>query len=173
MMHAGIAYLRWRGKRSRHSRCMRTRNFAYLARGPWLECTWMLQFRSGRSLQCFETSVLFARHQLREKMTFVTSCRSIVVMQFKRTFDRWSCGDVKMPCQNRPSLAKPTIDNCSTVAEIYYSIYTDHDDWVGNQTIFTTTRWPHALACNVLLRKQCIMRDSPGPRGVLDDQGRF
>ena len=35
-MHVGIAYLRWRGKRSRHSRRMRTRNFAYLARGPWL-----------------------------------------------------------------------------------------------------------------------------------------
>ena len=33
-MHVGIAYLRWRGKRSRHSRRMRTRNFAYLARGP-------------------------------------------------------------------------------------------------------------------------------------------
>ena len=34
-MHVGIAYLRWRGKRSRHSRRMRTRDFAYLARGPW------------------------------------------------------------------------------------------------------------------------------------------
>ena len=34
-MHVGIAYLLWRGKRSRHSRRMRTRNFAYLARGPW------------------------------------------------------------------------------------------------------------------------------------------
>ena len=33
-MHVGIAYLRWRGKRSRHSRRMRTRNFTYLARGP-------------------------------------------------------------------------------------------------------------------------------------------
>ena len=38
-MHHGtcvthIAYLRWRGKRSRHSRRMRTPNFAYLARGP-------------------------------------------------------------------------------------------------------------------------------------------
>ena len=35
VMHVGIAYLRWRGKRSRHSGRMRTRNFAYLARGPW------------------------------------------------------------------------------------------------------------------------------------------
>ena len=34
VMHVGIAYLRWRGKRSRHSRRMRTRNFVYLARGP-------------------------------------------------------------------------------------------------------------------------------------------
>ena len=34
MMHVEIAYLRWRGKRSRHSRRMRTRNIAYLARGP-------------------------------------------------------------------------------------------------------------------------------------------
>ena len=34
VMHVGIAYLRWRGKRSRHSRRMRTRNVAYLARGP-------------------------------------------------------------------------------------------------------------------------------------------
>ena len=35
VMHVGIAYLRWQGKRSRHSRRMHTRNFAYLARGPW------------------------------------------------------------------------------------------------------------------------------------------
>ena len=35
-MHVGIAYPRWRGKRSRHSWRMRTRNFTYLARGPWL-----------------------------------------------------------------------------------------------------------------------------------------
>ena len=33
-MHVGIAYLRWRGNRSQHSRRMRTRDFAYLARGP-------------------------------------------------------------------------------------------------------------------------------------------
>ena len=37
-MHVGIAYLRWRGKRSRHSRRMRTRNFTYLARGPYCIC---------------------------------------------------------------------------------------------------------------------------------------
>ena len=36
-MHVGIAHLRWRGKRSRHSRRMRTRNFTYLARGPWVD----------------------------------------------------------------------------------------------------------------------------------------
>ena len=35
VMHVGIAHLRWRGKRSRHSRRMRTRKFTYLARGPW------------------------------------------------------------------------------------------------------------------------------------------
>ena len=34
-MHVGIAYPWWRGKRSRHSRRMRTRNLTYLARGPW------------------------------------------------------------------------------------------------------------------------------------------
>ena len=34
MVYAGIAYPRWRGKRSRHSRRMRTRNFTYLERGP-------------------------------------------------------------------------------------------------------------------------------------------
>ena len=33
--HVGIAHLQWRGKRSRHSRRMRTGNFAYLA--------WVLQ----------------------------------------------------------------------------------------------------------------------------------
>ena len=33
-MHVGIAYPRWRGKRSRHSRRMRTHSFTYLARGP-------------------------------------------------------------------------------------------------------------------------------------------
>ena len=35
VIHVGIAYLRWRGKRSRHSRRTRTRNFTYLARGPF------------------------------------------------------------------------------------------------------------------------------------------
>ena len=34
-MHVGIAYPRWRGKPSRHSRRMRTCNFTYLARGPY------------------------------------------------------------------------------------------------------------------------------------------
>ena len=33
---SGFLWSRWRGKRSRHSRRMRTRNFAYLARGPWM-----------------------------------------------------------------------------------------------------------------------------------------
>ena len=33
-MHVGIAYLWWRGKRSRHSRRMRIRNYTYLVRGP-------------------------------------------------------------------------------------------------------------------------------------------
>ena len=34
VMHVGIAYPGRRGKRSRHSRRMRIRNFSYLARGP-------------------------------------------------------------------------------------------------------------------------------------------
>ena len=34
-MHVGIVNPRSRGNRSRHSRRMRTRNFTYLARGPW------------------------------------------------------------------------------------------------------------------------------------------
>ena len=34
VMHVGIDYPRWRGKRSRHSRRMRVCNFTYLARGP-------------------------------------------------------------------------------------------------------------------------------------------
>ena len=33
-MHVGIANPRWRGKRTRHSRRMRNRNFTYLIRGP-------------------------------------------------------------------------------------------------------------------------------------------
>ena len=37
IMHVMIACPRWRGKRSRHSRHMRTRNFPYLARGPCTE----------------------------------------------------------------------------------------------------------------------------------------
>ena len=41
-MHVGIAYMRWRGKRSRHSRRMRNRNVTYLARGPWSgDGTWV------------------------------------------------------------------------------------------------------------------------------------
>ena len=51
VMHVGIAYLRWRGKRSRHSRRMRTRNFAYLARGP---CHNELTL----SIRCFDFSDL-------------------------------------------------------------------------------------------------------------------
>ena len=39
VMHVGISCLRWRGKRSRHSRRMRTRKFAYLARGSL--CWWI------------------------------------------------------------------------------------------------------------------------------------
>ena len=39
-MHVGIAYMRWQGKRSRHSRRMRTRNFTYLARGPCHRYWW-------------------------------------------------------------------------------------------------------------------------------------
>ena len=35
VMHVGIANLWWWGKRSRHSRPMRTRNFTYLVRGQW------------------------------------------------------------------------------------------------------------------------------------------
>ena len=38
VMHVGIAYPWWRGKRSRHSRRMRTRNFTNLAKGPWWRC---------------------------------------------------------------------------------------------------------------------------------------
>ena len=32
---SGFLWSRWRGKRYRHSRCMRTPNFPYLARGPY------------------------------------------------------------------------------------------------------------------------------------------
>ena len=35
MMHVGNAYPRWRGKRSQHPLRLRTRNFTFLARGPW------------------------------------------------------------------------------------------------------------------------------------------
>ena len=35
VMHVGIANLGWRGKRSRHSQRMRTRDLTHLARGPW------------------------------------------------------------------------------------------------------------------------------------------
>ena len=42
VMHVGIACLRWREKRSRHSRRMRTRNFPYLARGPWHVSFWFV-----------------------------------------------------------------------------------------------------------------------------------
>ena len=43
VMHVGIACPRWRGKRSRHSWRMRTRNFPYLIRGPWNTSTTGLQ----------------------------------------------------------------------------------------------------------------------------------
>ena len=46
-MHVGIAYPRWRGKRSRHYRRMRTRNFTYLSRGPCAQ-NWH-RFPRGRS----------------------------------------------------------------------------------------------------------------------------
>ena len=46
-MHVGIAYLRWRGKHSRHSQRMRTRNFAYLARGPYITAVTEAEFEAG------------------------------------------------------------------------------------------------------------------------------
>ena len=49
VMHVGIACLRWRGKRSRHSRRMRTSNFTYLVRGP-LEWKMYFLFHSLGSL---------------------------------------------------------------------------------------------------------------------------
>ena len=39
VMHVGIAYPRWRGKRSRHSRLMSTRNFTYFVKCPWQSFT--------------------------------------------------------------------------------------------------------------------------------------
>ena len=33
---SGFLWCLWQGKRAQHSRRMRTRNFTYLARGPWL-----------------------------------------------------------------------------------------------------------------------------------------
>ena len=45
VMHVWIACPRWWGKRYRHSRCMRTCNFLYLARGPWV-------YISDKSLYC-------------------------------------------------------------------------------------------------------------------------
>ena len=55
VMHVGIAYMRWQGKRSRHSRRMRTRNFTYLARGPC--CSFLTESikGQGKALQKNET----------------------------------------------------------------------------------------------------------------------
>ena len=35
LLTSGFLWIRWRGKRSRHSRQCATSNFAYLVRGPW------------------------------------------------------------------------------------------------------------------------------------------
>ena len=52
VMHVGIACLRWRGKRSRHSRRMRIRKFAYLARGPWLTTYSALSYHLNQWWHC-------------------------------------------------------------------------------------------------------------------------
>ena len=43
VMHVGTACPRWRGKRSWHSRRMRTRNFPYLARSSYSNKSWLDQ----------------------------------------------------------------------------------------------------------------------------------
>ena len=44
VMHVGITYPRWRGKPSRHSRRMRTRNFTHLVKGPWWDDAVQVRF---------------------------------------------------------------------------------------------------------------------------------
>ena len=75
VMHVGIAYLWRRGKRSRHSRRMRTRNFVYLARGPY--SNW----------KCSETShtVKPVCNHLYNKIHYLWFIQSCVLMKTEGT----------------------------------------------------------------------------------------
>ena len=75
VMHVGITYLRWRGKRSRHSRRMRTRSFAYLARGPWvLHGYWLLDSQLGAVANFYHCKT----HLKKNKMIMTTRSISII-----------------------------------------------------------------------------------------------
>ena len=64
VMHVGIAYLWWRGKRSRHSRRMRTRNLTYLARGPLSTC-FRIPYRRCSQIATEKPSIIFVPNDLR------------------------------------------------------------------------------------------------------------
>ena len=51
VIHVGIAYPRWQGKRSRQSRRMRTRNFTYLARRAYRFSSGMTRLWASRALR--------------------------------------------------------------------------------------------------------------------------
>ena len=47
----GFVWSQWRGKRPRHSRRMRNRNFTYLARHPYIVLYFILSVRVGESIK--------------------------------------------------------------------------------------------------------------------------
>ena len=68
-MHVGIAYPRWRGKRSRYSRCMRIRNFTYPVRGPWSAC------------RIYALFTVFIAHNLGPTLKWVMSASVLVLVR--------------------------------------------------------------------------------------------
>ena len=49
---SGFLWSLWRGKRSRHSRCMRNPNFSYLARGPYISVFVYIGLKLGPQIRC-------------------------------------------------------------------------------------------------------------------------
>ena len=78
-MHVGIAFLWWRGKRSRHSRRMRIRNYTYLVRSPWLgNCSALSH--------CLNQGILIVYQTLRNTLQCNPN-RNTTILYHENTFD--------------------------------------------------------------------------------------
>ena len=126
-MHVGIAYLQWRGKRSRHSRCMHTRNFVYLARGPCRhDVTLPISIYNITSLH--QTILWWTYHRYRwltrcllpQSLRRRHNCHQIYIQHFQINFLVWK---IYFDLDLLKSVANGPVDNNnkSTLYQILFS----------------------------------------------------